>query len=115
VRSLGTYVLAAGSEVEILEAYRPFGTAALDLIGNEFGNTITGNDGRNTIGNDTNGDGIEDYDGLDVMTGNGGADGFAWAATAETGVAGNEADLITDSTVPKATSSSSIQSMQTRP
>jgi len=90
-----SYSLAAGSEVEALRTDSPTGTVALDLVGNEFDNRITGNNGRNTIvgssGNDGGG-----YDGLDVMTGNGGGDVFVWTSTAESGVAGNEADVITD-------------------
>src|SRR5262245_58916160 len=90
-----TYSLAGGSEVEALRTDSPTGTVELDLVGNEFDNRITGNNGQNTIvgsaGNDGGG-----YDALDLMTGNGGGDVFVWTSTAESGVAGNEADVITD-------------------
>jgi hypothetical protein len=43
-----------------------------------------------------NGDGVEDYDGLDVMTGAGGGDVFVWTSTNETTLAGEEADVVTD-------------------
>jgi Ca2+-binding RTX toxin-like protein len=87
VKTSATYVLKAGSEVELLETTDVTGSTAMDLVGNEFGNAIIGNNGGNTI---------VGYGGLDVMTGNGGGDVFVWTSTAETGVAGNEADVITD-------------------
>jgi Ca2+-binding RTX toxin-like protein len=95
VKTSTTYSLAAGSEVEVLETAIPAGTTAIDLVGNEFDNTIIGNDGQNTIvgSPDTDGGG---YDGLDTMTGFGGGDVFVWSSTAETGVAGAEADVVTD-------------------
>jgi Ca2+-binding RTX toxin-like protein len=45
VQTSATYALAAGSEVEVLETTFQAGTTALDLVGNEFNNTINGNDG----------------------------------------------------------------------
>jgi Ca2+-binding RTX toxin-like protein len=95
VKTSVTYSLTAGSEVEILETTDQAGTTAIDLVGNEFDNTIIGNDGQNTIvgSSDTDGGG---YDGLETMTGLGGGDTFVWTSTAETGVAGNEADVVTD-------------------
>jgi len=90
-----SYVLAAGSEVEMLRTDSPIGTVALDLVGNEFNNSITGNNGNNTIVGSPDNDG-GGYDGRDVMTGNGGGDVFVWSSIAESGVAGNEADVITD-------------------
>src|SRR5215510_13214583 len=60
-----TYVLAAGSEVEILETTDPAATTALDLVGNEFANAIVGNAGSNTIVGGR---------GLDTMVGNDDAD-----------------------------------------
>jgi Ca2+-binding RTX toxin-like protein len=87
VKTRVTYALAAGSEVEILETSSPASTTALDLVGNEFGNTITGNNGQNTLVGGM---------GRDVMTGGDGQDTFVWRTTAETGVAGHEADVVTD-------------------
>jgi Ca2+-binding RTX toxin-like protein len=87
VRTSTTYVLAAGSEVEVLETTFQAGTTALDLVGNKFNNTINGNDGVNTVVGGL---------GLDVMTGSGGGDTFVWTSTDETSVAGQEADVVMD-------------------
>ena len=87
VKTASTYSLAAGSEVEILETTDATAMTVLDLVGNEFNNTITGNAASNTI---------VGYMGQDFMTGGGGADVFVWTATAESGVAGAEADVILD-------------------
>jgi Ca2+-binding RTX toxin-like protein len=83
VRTSVSYNLLSdnSSEVDPLETTNQAGTGAIDLVGNEFNQTIVGNNGQNTIagsraGNDLNFDGVEDYDGLDVMTGNGGGDVF---------------------------------------
>jgi Ca2+-binding RTX toxin-like protein len=92
VRTFATYVLAAGSEVESLLAQ---GFADIDLVGNEFNNSIIGNDATNTIVGSPGADG-GGYDGLDTMTGGGGGDVFVWTSTAETDVAGHEADVVTD-------------------
>ena len=56
-------------------------------MGNEFGNTITGNAGQNTI---------VGYLGQDFLTGGGSGDVFVWTSTAESLLAGNEADVILD-------------------
>jgi Ca2+-binding RTX toxin-like protein len=95
VQTGATYVLAAGSEVEVLETTDAAGTTALDLVGNEFDNTIIGNDGTNTIVGSPDSDG-GGYDGLDTMTGNGGSDTFVWTSTAETTLAGQDADIVMD-------------------
>jgi Ca2+-binding RTX toxin-like protein len=49
VRTSTSYSLAAGSEVEILKTAYGNSVTAIDLVGNEFNNTITGNAGPNVI------------------------------------------------------------------
>jgi trimeric autotransporter adhesin len=95
VLSSVTYRLTAGAEVENLRTTNDAGVGAITLIGNEFDNTIDGNNGANTLAGSAADDGGA-YDGLDVLTGHGGADTFTWSSTGETGVAGGEADVVTD-------------------
>src|SRR5262245_40346234 len=87
VKTSSTYSLAAGSEVEILETGDFSGLTVLDLVGNEFNNTIVGNAASNTI---------VGYMGQDFLTGGGAADVFVWTATAESALAGADADVIMD-------------------
>jgi Ca2+-binding RTX toxin-like protein len=61
------YVLAAGSEVELLRTYGSSSTSPVTLTGNEFANTIIGNAAANTINGGA---------GADVMWGCGGDDRF---------------------------------------
>ena len=63
-----SYTLAAGSEIEGLQAAN--GTQAIDLTGNEFAQGIQGNDGANVL----NGMG-----GSDELVGWGGADSFVFS------------------------------------
>jgi Ca2+-binding RTX toxin-like protein len=89
-----SYTLTAGAEVELLIALE-WSTLSIDVVGNEFNQRIVGNDGQNTIVGSPLNDGMG-YDGLDVMTGRGGGDVFVWTSTAETLLAGHEADVVTD-------------------
>lgn len=103
VYTSATYTLRQGSEIEELQTTNYAGLDPINLIGNEFGNRITGNNGNNTIagsrqGDDVDGDGLEDYDGLDILVGGGGADRFVWSGRNESGVAGDEADQVQDFT-----------------
>ncbi|MER9242359.1 calcium-binding protein [Mesorhizobium sp. M0633] len=59
------HALSAGSQIELLATTNPSGTTAINLLGNEFGQTIQGNAGDNII----NGGG-----GADTMVGYGGND-----------------------------------------
>jgi Ca2+-binding RTX toxin-like protein len=89
------YALAAGSEVEVLYA-DPAGTTAIALVGNEFDNVIVGHDGQNTLGGGLGRDTLIGHGDLDIMTGNDNGDTFVWTSTDETGVAGQEADVVMD-------------------
>jgi len=57
-----SYTLRAGEEIEVLAAAAPLGTAALNLTGNEFANTLIGSAGVNILigggGNDVLAGGI---------------------------------------------------------
>jgi uncharacterized protein (TIGR01370 family) len=80
-----SYALAAGSEIETLEAVNLGATNAMNLTGNEFANTIVGNNGVNILsgagGNDVlAGGGGDDFlvggSGNDVMEGGAGNDTY---------------------------------------
>ena len=81
-----SYSLAAGSEVEVLYA-DPATTAAIDLIGNEFDNFLTGNDAVNIIGGGY---------GKDTLRGNAGGDVFIWSYVDEIGLSNFDPDIVTD-------------------
>jgi Ca2+-binding RTX toxin-like protein len=85
VQTSVTFVLATGSEIEILETTNANDAINMDLVGNEFANTITGNNGQNTLVGGL---------GRDTLTGNGGGDVFVWQSTAETGVTAATADVV---------------------
>ena len=76
VQTSVTYVLAPGSEVEVLETTDPTAATAIDLVGNEYHNTIVGNDGVNIIFGGL---------GIDTLRGNGGGDAFLWSSIDEVG------------------------------
>jgi Ca2+-binding RTX toxin-like protein len=76
-----SYALSAGVELEWLSADAVYGTAAINLTGNEFANFVLGNDGANVL----NGGG-----GADVLSGYGGADIFAFT----TALGGGNIDTI---------------------
>jgi Ca2+-binding RTX toxin-like protein len=44
-----SYSLQAGTSVEVLRALNPAGTAAINLVGNEFANSLIGNAGNNIL------------------------------------------------------------------
>ena len=78
-----SFALTAGAEIEQMNTSSAGGTAALDLTGNEFGQSITGNAGANRI------DGGE---GADTLKGLGGADTFAFT----TALGGGNSDTVAD-------------------
>lgn len=67
VLAMGSYVLNAGTEVEIVASIDADQTTAMRLVGNEFDNQIYGNAGRNRL---------EGGGGADLLQGYGGDDGY---------------------------------------
>ena len=95
-----SYTLAAGSEVEWLEAINLGDTSPIDLTGNEFNNIITGNAGINTLsglgGNDT----LIGASAADTLLGGAGDDTLVGGAGADimNGGADNDYYVIEDNT-----------------
>ena len=79
-----SYTLTAGADVETLETIDSAATTAINLTGNETGNTVRGNNGGNVV----NGGG-----GRDTLTGLGGNDHFLFNTALD---AANNVDTITD-------------------
>jgi uncharacterized protein (TIGR01370 family) len=76
VKARATFVLGAGSSVELFQTSNHAGTNAINLSGNELDNKIIGNAGANVLkGNGGN----------DVLQGLGGADRFVFATAPGTG------------------------------
>ena len=87
VKASVSFALAAGSEIEILRTTQDKGKTAIDLTGNEFGQTIIGNSGANVI---------EGKGGADVLTGGAGKDVFVLSNSAVTNPGPSSIDRITD-------------------
>ncbi|HEX6071745.1 MAG TPA: SGNH/GDSL hydrolase family protein, partial [Sphingomicrobium sp.] len=85
VKASVSYALAAGSEIEVLRTTNDHGKGAINLSGNEFDQTIFGNNGANVL---------EGKGGADVMTGRGGSDRFVLSSAPLTDP--NSIDTITD-------------------
>jgi lysophospholipase L1-like esterase len=85
VKASVSYALSAGSEIEFLSTTSDRGKGAINLTGNEFDQTIVGNNGANVI---------EGKAGVDVMTGGGGNDIFVLSSAALS--ATGNVDRITD-------------------
>jgi len=97
VEAAVNYTVGKGVYIQVLETTNPSGTSALSLYSNEFGQTVTGNAGNNSLrgygGNDTiNGgagaDKISGGLGNDTLAGNAGADTyyFSYALNGTTNV-----------------------------
>jgi VCBS repeat-containing protein len=104
VYAVTSYTLTAGSEIELLSSIDPSSTAAMNLTGNEFDNTIIGTAGANTLigggGNDVLAGGlgndvyrVEDAGDIVLEYAGGGADSV-YATTSYTLAAGYEVELL---------------------
>lgn len=87
VKASVSYALNEGSEIEVLRTTHDKGKGALDLTGNEYGQTIVGNSGINVI---------EGKGGADVLTGGAGQDVFVLSNSAITSPGAANIDRITD-------------------
>ncbi len=90
VLSFVSYSLSAGQEVEALQLLSATGRAALDLIGNEFGQVLVGNNGANVL---------DGKGGGDVLTGRGGADTFVFSAALGSGNVDRIVDFAPEDTI----------------
>ena len=93
-----SYTLAAGVEVETLSTTSDAGTAAIDLTGNEFSNTVVGNAGANALSGGAGADSLLGNAGDDALRGGADADIFAGGAGADTYLfaAGDGHDIVND-------------------
>ena len=82
-----SYVLSAGSEIEVLRTTNDHGKTAINLTGNEFSQTIIGNSGSNVI---------EGKAGADVLIGGAGKDVFVLSNAAVTNPGAANIDRISD-------------------
>ena len=94
------YALSAGSEIEVLRTTNDQGKAAINLTGNEFGQTMIGNSGANildgkagadVLGGGAGSDRLSGGLGDDILTGGAGTDSFIFGT-------GSGDDHITDFT-----------------
>jgi hypothetical protein len=87
VKASVSYALSAGSEIEVLRTTHDKGKTAINLTGNEFGQTIVGNSGNNVI---------EGKAGADVLFGGAGKDVFVLSNAAVTSPGSANIDAIAD-------------------
>lgn len=87
VKASVSYALSEFSEIEVLRTTNDKGKTAINLTGNEFGQTIVGNAGSNVL---------EGKAGADVLTGGAGKDVFVLSNAAVTNPGPASIDTITD-------------------
>jgi len=75
-----SYTLTAGAAVETLGTTNAAGTAAIDLTGNDYGQSIYGNAGANRLHGDGGADHLVGLEGNDVLIGGGGSDALRGGA-----------------------------------
>lgn len=98
VRASVTYTLGSGVYVETLETTNQAGTGAINLTGNDLGNTIKGNDGANVLTGGTGTDTIYGYSGNDTIDGGAGVDSLIGGTGNDTYYVDSAGDTITELT-----------------
>jgi Ca2+-binding RTX toxin-like protein len=74
IRAYTSYTLASGVSVETIATKNGNSTQALDLTGNEFNQTMIGNNGINTLSGMDGNDSLLGLEGNDILIGGSGAD-----------------------------------------
>ena len=87
VKASLSYALTPGSEIEVLQTTNAKGKGAINLTGNDFGQTIVGNAGANIL---------EGKGGADTLIGGGGKDVFVLSNAAVTNPGPGNIDTIAD-------------------
>jgi Ca2+-binding RTX toxin-like protein len=88
-----SYTLSAGQEIETLSAVDQNGTAAIDLIGNDFAQVIFGTNGANGMSGNGGADQLAGFGGEDVILGGDGDDQLNGGLGHDVLNGGNGADL----------------------
>jgi Ca2+-binding RTX toxin-like protein/predicted extracellular nuclease len=91
-----TYILATGTEIEILEAITLSDTGAMDLQGNEFANRIIGNNGVNILRGQGANDVLIALDGADYLVGGTGDDAMYGGAGNDTYYVDSAGDTVSE-------------------
>jgi hypothetical protein len=91
-----SYALAAGVEVEILEAITLGDTTALDLAGNEFANLVIGNAGANFLSGEGGSDVLIGLGGVDVLLGGSGDDSMSGGSGNDTYYVQDSGDIVNE-------------------
>jgi Ca2+-binding RTX toxin-like protein len=95
---VGTYVVGAGQSFETIRAVSPGSTTAINLTGNEFGQTMQGNAGANILDGAGGADIISALGGNDTLIGGAGNDRLIGGTGSDTFVfaSGFDVDTIAD-------------------
>lgn len=96
VFSIGSYALAVANSIEYLAARDTKAVTSLNLYGNEFGQTIVGNNGVNILEGGDGDDTLIAGRGMDDLYGGGGKDTFVYTTAAQIGNSSQLSDLIYD-------------------
>jgi Ca2+-binding RTX toxin-like protein len=97
IAAMTSYALMAGSEIETIEAINSGATNAMDLAGNEFGQTIVGNAGVNFLRGEGGNDQLVALGGNDYLIGGAGIDAMYGGAGNDTYYVDDSGDVVKES------------------